>query len=227
MALSAVLEHRAAVLLGWSDAARDVVNRSQVAIPDSGELLLMKARGQLGLGRHGSAGNILRPLLDGAVTAALPWSIIEAWLVETAVALHEEQDVRARRALKRALSLAESMDVLYPLVSAELEVIEALTWELGKLGASERFAGRVLAVRCSLHVPPVPVLLTERELGVLRLLPTLRSFEEIAQDLTVSLNTVKTHVRAIYTKLGVTKRRDAVAVGVKKGFLRPPTSPSA
>jgi LuxR family maltose regulon positive regulatory protein len=226
MALSAVLEHRAAVLLGWSDAAREVMNWSQVSIPDSGELLLMKARGQLGLGRHGAAGNFLRPLLDGAVTAVLPWSIIEAWLVETAVALHEDEEARARRALKRALSLAESMDVLYPLVSAEPEVIEALTRQLGKLGASERFAGRVLGVRRSLHVPPVPVLLTERELSVLRLLPTLRSFEEIAQDLTVSLNTVKTHVRAIYTKLAVRKRRDAVAVGVKLGFLEAPTSPS-
>jgi LuxR family maltose regulon positive regulatory protein len=61
--------------------------------------------------------------------------------------------------------------------------------------------------------------LTERELGVLRLLPTLRSFEEIAQDLTVSLNTVKTHVRAIYTKLGVRRRRDAVAVALERGLL--------
>jgi LuxR family maltose regulon positive regulatory protein len=61
--------------------------------------------------------------------------------------------------------------------------------------------------------------LTARERAVLRLLPTLRSFEEIAEDLTVSANTVKTHVRAIYTKLGVTRRRDAVAVAVARGLL--------
>jgi LuxR family maltose regulon positive regulatory protein len=54
---------------------------------------------------------------------------------------------------------------------------------------------------------------------VLRLLPTLRSLEEIAEDLTVSANTVKTHVRAIYSKLGVTHRRDAVAVAFDRGLL--------
>ena len=46
-----------------------------------------------------------------------------------------------------------------------------------------------------------------------------RTFDEIAQDLTVSPNTVKTHVRAIYTKLGVRKRRDAVAVALERGLL--------
>jgi LuxR family maltose regulon positive regulatory protein len=76
----------------------------------------------------------------------------------------------------------------------------------------------VLTLRRTLHVPPM-VPLTARERAVLRLLPTLRSFEEIAEDLTVSANTVKTHVRAIYTKLGVTRRRDAVAVAVARGLL--------
>jgi LuxR family maltose regulon positive regulatory protein len=61
--------------------------------------------------------------------------------------------------------------------------------------------------------------LTAREQAVLRLLPTQRSFDEIAADLTVSANTVKTHVRAIYTKLGVTRRRDAVTVAVERGLL--------
>ncbi|HEY7594074.1 MAG TPA: LuxR C-terminal-related transcriptional regulator, partial [Actinophytocola sp.] len=98
-------------------------------------------------------------------------------------------------------------------------ITELLTSELGKLGrAAERFAERVFALRRALDVPPM-VPLTAREQAVLRLLPTLRSFDEIAEDLTVSANTVKTHVRAIYTKLGVTKRRDAVAVAIERGLL--------
>jgi LuxR family maltose regulon positive regulatory protein len=218
-ALCAVLEHRAALLLGWGDAAREVLSWGQESIPACGELLLMRARAQVLLGRHGSAGNILRPLLDGSARVALPWSFIEASLVETEVALHAGDDPRARRAMERALSLAESMDVPYPLVFAAPEVIELLTRQLGKLGAAERFAGRVLSTRRSLRASPVTVSLTERERSVLRLLPTLRSFDEIAQDLTVSPNTVKTHVRAIYTKLGVRKRRDAVAVALDRGLL--------
>jgi LuxR family transcriptional regulator, maltose regulon positive regulatory protein len=53
--------------------------------------------------------------------------------------------------------------------------------------------------------------LTERELAVLRLLPSRLSTREIGRELYVSANTVRTHVRAIYRKLGVTSRATAVA----------------
>ena len=52
--------------------------------------------------------------------------------------------------------------------------------------------------------------LTERELIVLRYLPTMLKAGEIANDLFVSVNTVKSHLRAIYRKFDVTTRRAAV-----------------
>lgn len=52
--------------------------------------------------------------------------------------------------------------------------------------------------------------LTDRELAVLRYLPTSLSQREIASELFVSLNTVKTHCRAIYRKLDATDRKAAV-----------------
>ena len=55
--------------------------------------------------------------------------------------------------------------------------------------------------------------LTDRELSVLRWLTTMMSVAEIADELCVSTNTVKTHVAAVYRKLGVAKRRDAVSRG--------------
>ncbi len=53
--------------------------------------------------------------------------------------------------------------------------------------------------------------LTERELAVLRLLPSRLSNQEIAHELFVSINTVKSHIRSIYSKLGVNSRNAAVA----------------
>ena len=61
--------------------------------------------------------------------------------------------------------------------------------------------------------------LTDRELAVLHLLPSARSQREIATELYVSLNTVKTHCRAIYRKLGVSDRRAAVQAARERGLL--------
>ncbi|MEU6644713.1 LuxR C-terminal-related transcriptional regulator [Saccharomonospora sp. NPDC046836] len=218
-ALLAVLEHRAAVLLGAGEHARSILRWSQPALAGSGELLVMRARAQLALGRPGSADNVVRPVLDNAVPTVLPWTPIEAALTGVQIAVDTEDDVRARRLLDKALSAAERMDVWYPLVFASPDVLAMLTRLLGRLGAGERFAGQILARRGKLRPPPLPPPLTERERSVLRLLPTLRSIEEIAEDLTLSPNTVKTHIRGIYAKLSVRRRRDAVAAAVMQGLL--------
>ena len=52
--------------------------------------------------------------------------------------------------------------------------------------------------------------LSDRELDVLRLLGTDLDGPEIARELTVSLNTVRTHTKNLYSKLGVNNRRAAV-----------------
>jgi LuxR family maltose regulon positive regulatory protein len=61
--------------------------------------------------------------------------------------------------------------------------------------------------------------LTERELAVLRLLPTSLSRREIADALYVSPNTVKTHAKGIYRKLDASSREDAVARARELGLL--------
>jgi LuxR family maltose regulon positive regulatory protein len=61
--------------------------------------------------------------------------------------------------------------------------------------------------------------LSERELAVLRLLPTRLSQREIAAELYVSFNTVKTHVRSIFAKLGVSSRAEAVERAREVGLL--------
>jgi LuxR family maltose regulon positive regulatory protein len=61
--------------------------------------------------------------------------------------------------------------------------------------------------------------LTQRELDVLAYLPGRMRNQEIAADMYVSVNTVKTHVASIYRKLGVTERNEAVERATGLGLL--------
>ena len=66
---------------------------------------------------------------------------------------------------------------------------------------------------------PVIETLTERELAVLRHLPTMKSNREIAVEMYFSVNTVKTHLKSIYRKLGVNRRRAAVEEARARSLL--------
>jgi LuxR family transcriptional regulator, maltose regulon positive regulatory protein len=66
-----------------------------------------------------------------------------------------------------------------------------------------------------------PEQLTDSETRVLRYPPTHLTTHEIARELCVSVNTVSTHRRHLYTKLGVHSRREAVDRGRVLGLLAP------
>lgn len=83
-------------------------------------------------------------------------------------------------------------------------------------------------VETYLRVPPpnsgIPsqlATLTQRELGVLRLIATGGTNAEIAEHLVVSEGTVKTHVNRAMTKLGVSSRAQAVVVAYESGLVVP------
>ncbi|MEM7284788.1 MAG: LuxR C-terminal-related transcriptional regulator [Actinomycetota bacterium] len=90
-------------------------------------------------------------------------------------------------------------------------------------GIAGRYLARVEARhQVTAPQPVAPALvddLTERELAVLRYLPSQLSQREIASELYVSLNTVKTHCRAIYRKLGTGDRKAAVQAARDAGLL--------
>jgi LuxR family maltose regulon positive regulatory protein len=68
--------------------------------------------------------------------------------------------------------------------------------------------------------------LTERELAVVRLLPTQLSTREIGRELYVSVATIRSHVQAIYRKLEVTTRAEAIAHARELGLITRSTPPT-
>ncbi len=63
--------------------------------------------------------------------------------------------------------------------------------------------------------------LSDRELAVLRFLPTMMSNADIASEMFVSVNTVKTHLKHVYRKLDVADRREAVLRARELQLLSP------
>jgi LuxR family transcriptional regulator, maltose regulon positive regulatory protein len=97
-------------------------------------------------------------------------------------------------------------------------VLALLDGGIGRFGRHEDFVA-LLRSRRAAHETPGAQNLTARELELLAELPTLGTNEEIAAALVVSVNTVKTHLRSIYRKLGVSTRREAMLVARRRGLV--------
>ncbi|WP_213450142.1 LuxR C-terminal-related transcriptional regulator [Rhizomonospora bruguierae] len=145
---------------------------------------------------------------------------IDAGLVDALAARAAGDRRRAARALERILSLAEPEGYRRPFTRPGTGVRELLVdhldagtayWPLVSdltAAAPPRSATSEPGTGTTAEPPTEP--LTERELTVLRYLQSILSNVEIAAELCLSVNTVKTHVRNIYRKLDATRRRDAV-----------------
>jgi LuxR family transcriptional regulator, maltose regulon positive regulatory protein len=108
----------------------------------------------------------------------------------------------------------------HDLVDQAGELIERLT-DAGAMPARVEQAQQALG-SASASSAQMAAPLTERELTVLRLLPTRLSTREIAGEFSVSVNTVRSQVQAIYHKLGVISRAGAVTRARQLGLLPTP-----
>ncbi len=121
--------------------------------------------------------------------------------------------------LEHALAIAEPHGAYRPFLEAGMGVHSAIAILIPPASRAVAFAARVRerfvcqlpasGTRADVESPP----LTLSELAVLRLLPSYLTNQEIADALFLSVNTVKTHLRSVYRKLGVTSRRAAIARG--------------
>jgi LuxR family transcriptional regulator, maltose regulon positive regulatory protein len=173
------------------------------------------ARLRLAEGDAAGAAETIAPCLDGAAPGGFLMVPAEAWLVDAlahdALADHD----RAAASLERALGLAEQGGHRRSFLDAGAPARSLLTRYRQRVPAFWSYVDELVqasaeSARVSVAAPKLIEHLTEREQTVLRYLPSLMTYEEIATDLVVSLNTVKTHAHGIFRKLGVTGRRQAV-----------------
>jgi LuxR family maltose regulon positive regulatory protein len=123
----------------------------------------------------------------------------------------------ATETLRRAITLAEPQDYLR-VFADEGQPVAALLARVAKRPAASPYVRRLLAAAGGTAAAPAatttsPSLvepLSARELDVLRLLDTDLDGPDIARQLSVSVNTLRTHTKNIYLKLGVSSRRAAV-----------------
>jgi len=217
-AWAALLENRAALLLDLPVAATTAMGRLAARGDGDGELALMRAWSAAAAGAARTARAAVAPLLEGTVRPILPATLVDAWLVEVWGALRSGDRPAARQALQAALTVAEPMDVLRPFAMAGQGLRVLLVDQLGGARDPDAFAFRCLAARRRSSRPVSPDL-SAREHDVLAQLVSLSNLGEIADELEVSVNTVKSHVRAIYGKLGVNTRRTAVLTALERGLL--------
>jgi LuxR family transcriptional regulator, maltose regulon positive regulatory protein len=174
------------------------------------------ARVRLALGEPEAALDLLDRMPAGGCGAAIT---VRAALVR-AQAVDRTGDVGAsRRLVARALREARRERLRRPF-------LDAGPWIRPYLGMAEL---RALAAGWLVTGPPPPDAYTTppavveelsgRERDVLRRLAQMMSTEEVAADLYVSVNTVKTHLKSAYRKLAVNRRQDAVRRARERGLI--------
>jgi LuxR family maltose regulon positive regulatory protein len=219
---------RAAV--GERDAARSLLEHAENETATCVAVANAIARLRLLEGDPDAARDVLAPHLTttaNPLATAMPVSMrAEAWMLDALAldALAEHDD--AARSLERSLDLAEPAGLRRVIVEHGNLVRPLLNRHVRHGTAHPAIVGEALDSiehrRAERSSPVAAVLaepLSDREQAILRYLPTMMSNQEIAGELFVSVNTVKTHLKAIYRKLDATGRREAVQRGRELGLM--------
>jgi LuxR family maltose regulon positive regulatory protein len=215
--------------LGWARERRLSVDDDLSYLRELEHLTLARVL----LARHAAEGDehslraatgLLERLLHAADAGGRTGSIIEILVLQARAGQARGDIPAAVTSLRRAVTLAEPEGQVR-VFADEGPSLVALLRAVEKDGTARTYVRRLLA-GMSTTADAAPAQrglvdpLSDRELGVLRLLATELSGPDIARELIVSLNTVRTHTKNIYAKLGVNSRRAAVRRAEELGLLR-------
>jgi LuxR family maltose regulon positive regulatory protein len=186
-------------------------------------LLLAEGTHDRSNGQIAESEGLLERLLDAAEAGGRAGSAIDIQVVQALVRQARGNHSGALASLDRAVAIAEPEGYVRIFLD-EGPPMATLLKLASRQATVSSHVRRLLAdaVTSDAQAPtdqPLIEPLSERELDVLRLLASDLGGPDIARELVVSLNTVRTHTRNIYAKLGVNSRRTAVGRAVELGLL--------
>jgi LuxR family maltose regulon positive regulatory protein len=194
---------------------------------ERGEIRIAEASLRLAQDDPKAATVVLAPVIDGSA----PMQNAHLWDVQAsllqAIACDALGDAgAARRALERALDLAAPETLLFPFLYDPAPALLDRHRQHGT--AHTGLIAEILNVLAGQEPgsqpsgpPHLREPLSSAEARVLRYLPTRLSAPEIADEMYLSVNTVKTHMRHLYDKLGAHRRHEAVEQARALGLLAP------
>ena len=212
---------------GQTDRVEQALADLPAAERERGEIRIAEASLRLAQGDPRAAAAVLGPLIDGSAPLqdAHLWDV-QALLLQAIACDALGEAAAARRALESALDRAEPERLLFPFLYDPAPDLLDRHRRLGTAHAAliaeilNVLAGREPAAQPS-GPPRLREPLSHAEARVLRYLPTKLSAPEIADELYLSVNTVKTHMRHLYDKLGTHRRHQAVEQARALGLLAP------
>lgn len=200
--------------------ALDRVESAGEAVAASYPGAMSRARAHLAMGAALEARGIVAPHLTGGIHFGPP---VEAWVIKAVVEDRLGNDSRATDAMAQALALGEAENARQPFLILGRRARDLLLRHQQVDGTARAFVDSVLLDlfpdRDYAEPEHLSEPVTERELMVLRYLPTMLTNAEIATALLVSVNTVKARLKSLYRKLDVTTRREAVQRARHLGLL--------
>ena len=215
------------VRLGDVEAAAGTLAEIEEPERDRAELRLAAAAVALARGAPEDAVAALAPVIEGKARGLQPaWVPIEALLFDAAARDALGDRCAAEASIERALELAEPDGILLPFALAPVRgMLERLPRHRTAHATLvttilDLLAGRSLGSPGDARPPSDE--LSEAELRVVRYLPSNLKAPEIAAELFVSANTIRTHLRHIYAKLDVHNRSEAVERARELRLLGPP-----
>ena len=201
--------------LGMPDEARETLTGCSAEPGRMGFIYNARAVICMAEGDPAAALDAVREVRANTPTAGPPFTLVEAHLLAGIAHLALDDRDAAAAAAEEALSAAEPDRLIFPFALTEAaELLDALPRHKTAHGA---LLADIVDVLQGTSAPSTdreplsqPDELSPSELRVLRYLPTNMTRPEIARELYVSINTVNTHIRNIYAKLGARGRSSAV-----------------